>query len=361
MNRNTEYYDILGINKNSTENEIKKAYRKKAMIYHPDKSQGNEEQFKKISEAYETLSNKEKRKKYDMFGKNGVNKKNINPTNIFEQMFRRNSFNFSKKNITPDIHCNIKVKLTDIYLGNQIDIEYYRDDICIKCNGIGSINGKSYKCLKCKGIGFNTVTIQLGPNIIQQSQSKCNDCNGTGETINDEDKCKTCFGKKFQKNKNIFKFKLPKGIPNNFKLTIQNQGNQTINKNRSNVILTMLCINEERYIRENNNLIMKINIDLFEGLCGFEKYFEHINGEKYWFSFNHLEQIKHETSKIIKGMGMPIFNQNNKFGDLIIKFNIEYPKSEHVYNNLKKFEEILKFKDNKIINKNYKKIILHNK
>jgi DnaJ family protein A protein 2 len=378
MVKETEFYDRLQISPNATEKEIKKAYRKLAIIYHPDKPTGNEEKFKQITEAYEVLSNDEKKQKYDKFGKAGLGEGGgMDPRDIFEHIFGgmggmpgmggmggmggmpgMRGMRKQKKNI-PNIEHVEYIDLKDIYLGKKINLKYNRLDVCSVCDGKGSKSGKSYKCDQCNGNGIKFITRQIGPGMIQQMQTKCNACRGNGEKINEKDKCVKCNGNKVEKVKYTHEFELPKGIPENVKLCIQNEGNQDCETyQRSDLMLIFKVKNNSNYERDNNDLILNMDIELWEALCGFKKKFTYITGEQLWFEMNHMDQIKDGDLRIIENKGMPIFRKNGKYGNLIIKFKVNYPPPEHIKLFSNKIETLLKIKDvdNFKIKENYQKV-----
>ena len=348
MVKETEYYDILGLSPKATQSDIKIAYRQNAIKLHPDKPSGDTEKFKKLSEAYETLSDSDKRQQYDNFGKDGNNMNNGNNGNhfdIFSQMFGQfgqfgqfGSFNSSKRNNIPDIECKINVTLEDVYYGNPVDISYTRDETCSGCKGSGSKSGKNYKCNSCNGRGIKISMRQIGPGMIQQMQTSCNDCNGKGETLDEKDKCLICSGNKVVKNKITNKFNIIKGIQNNVKLNIEGEGNQGLDGTRSNLIVIVNIKNHSMYKRHNNDLHIDMEIELWEALCGFTHTFTHINKENkdLHFTSTYKDQIKHNDTRTLKGLGMPIF-KSEKFGDLIINFKVKYPSPENI---LEKMEDV---------------------
>lgn len=345
MVKETEFYTRLGLTPNASESDIKKAYRKLAIKHHPDKG-GNEDTFKKLTEAYEVLSNKDKREKYDNFGKDGLdnNGMNFNPQDIFNQFFGGMK---KKKKKVSNIKHTTEISLKDVYFGKKIDIVYFRNDVCSDCDGKGSKSGKSYKCEDCNGKGIRFITKQIGPGMIQQMQINCNKCNGKGEEINNEDMCSKCNGNKVEKVKHTLPFKIPPGVPDNVQLSIGNEGHQdTETFERSDLVL-IFKIKNSIFTRDENNLIYNLDLDIGEALCGCTKSFKHIDDEELCFDIDYKEQIKDGDIRIIENKGLPIFRHNNKFGDLIIKFNINYPPIEFIELNYKNITDIFKIKDNK--------------
>ena len=370
MVKETELYKTLGIDSNATEKEIKKAYRGLALQYHPDKPTGDEEKFKEISAAYDVLSNAEKRQKYDQYGKAGLGEggMGMNPNDIFQHIFGMggmggmggNPFGQRKRMSAKPIQHTEQVNLNDIYTGKKINIKYMRDDVCSKCDGKGSNNGKSYKCNTCKGQGVRLVTRQIGPGMIQQMQARCDDCNGCGENIDPIDRCKQCSGKKLEKIEHTYCFDMPPGTPENVNLGVQGEGNQCSETfQRSDLVLKIVIKKDPLFVIEENDLVMTMQIDLWEALCGFTKQFKHINEQSLWFKIDHMTQIKDGDVRIVQGKGMPIF-RTKKFGNLIVKFKVNYPPPQYIKENSHKIKKLLKTRhvENIEINDKCKKIEL---
>lgn len=348
MVKETEFYTRLGISPNATNSEIKKAYRKLAVIHHPDKG-GDENKFKELTEAYEVLSDKDKREKYDNFGKDGLgdNGMNFNPHDIFNQFFGGfGGMKQKKKKKVSNIKIVEEISMKDVYFGKKINIVYFRNDVCSSCDGKGSSSGKSYKCESCKGNGVKFITKQVAPGMIQQMQMTCNKCNGEGEIINNDDKCPKCNGNKIEKVKHTFPFEVPKGVPDNTQLGVGNEGHQDIDTFERSDLVLIFKVKNNIFTREENNLIYNLDLDIGEALCGCKKSFKYIDDKEYWFDIDYKEQIKDGNIRIIENMGLPIFRHNNKFGDLIIKFNIIYPPIEFIDLHQENIKNIFKIKDN---------------
>merc|ERR1711871_459522 len=208
MVKDTKLYKTLGINQDASESEIKKAYRKLAIKFHPDKNKDNQEEaaekFKDISEAYQILSDPEKRKLYDQLGMDGVNGSGMqfNPNDLFEHLFGGmggmggfpfgdmfNQGNMRKREkVAEPVMIKKKVTLEEIYLGKEINVNYTQTSHCKACQGTGSKSGKSSQCQTCQGSGVRNVVQQIGPGMIQQFQKTCDVCNGSGINIEPNDK-----------------------------------------------------------------------------------------------------------------------------------------------------------------------------
>jgi len=232
-----DYYQILGVERNSSQDEIKKAYRKLAMKYHPDKNKGNkeaEEKFKSISSAYSVLSDEKQKNIYDQFGEEGLNGAGfdpmggMDPTDFFSQVFRDfggggmgdpfGGFGFGGRQQpthTQDMSHTIRVKLEDVYKGVTKQLEFNKKIICSTCKGIGSPNKSAVKkCATCKGSGVETIVRQVGPGMIQQQNITCRSCKGAGESIPKDQICGTCSGKKTIKSPKKLDIEINTGINN---------------------------------------------------------------------------------------------------------------------------------------------------
>jgi len=215
MVKETQLYDLLEITPDASPQDIKKAYRKMAMKYHPDKNPNNpeaESKFKDIGQAYEILGDDEKRERYDKYGMDAFKEGGMSqdPGSIFEAMFGGGGGGFGffggggeKRGArkTEDIVHQLEVSLEDLYNGKTSKLAVTRDQVCTTCKGAGTKSGVSGgKCRRCEGRGVRIIIKQIGP-MIQQMQTVCDACGGKGETIKDEDRCKSCKGKKVTREK----------------------------------------------------------------------------------------------------------------------------------------------------------------
>ncbi|KAE8633844.1 hypothetical protein XENTR_v10002115 [Xenopus tropicalis] len=222
MVKETAYYDTLGVKPNATPDEIKKAYRKLALKYHPDKNPKEGEKFKLISQAYEVLSDPKKRDLYDQGGEQAIKEGGMgggnfsSPMDIFDMFFGGGGRMNREKRGKNVVH-QLAVSLNDLYNGTSRKLALQKNVICSKCEGYGGKKGAVEKCTTCKGRGVQVRVQQIGPGMVQQIQSMCSDCHGEGERINQKDRCKQCSGKKVVREKKILEVHINKGM----KLQIQ--------------------------------------------------------------------------------------------------------------------------------------------
>ncbi|ERN00161.1 hypothetical protein AMTR_s00111p00054240 [Amborella trichopoda] len=208
---NSRYYDILGVSKNASQDELKKAYKKAAIKNHPDKG-GDPEKFKELAQAYDVLSDPEKREVYDQYGEDALKEgmggagPSHNPFDIFESFFGGGGFGGGssrgrRQKQGDDVVHSLKVSLEDLYNGTSKKLSLSRNVLCPKCKGKGSKSGASGRCSGCQGSGMKVSIRQLGPGMIQQMQHVCPDCRGSGEVISEKDKCTQCKGNKVTQEK----------------------------------------------------------------------------------------------------------------------------------------------------------------
>ena len=199
---NTGLYTALGVDKKADHTAIKKAYHKLARTHHPDRG-GDKAKFQEIQEAYEVLSDREKRETYDRYGLEGVKegggRGGMGGGGLFEQMFGmgggRGGERSGPKKGKPVMH-PLKCTLEEIFNGKTTKIAVNRERICQVCDGRGGAEGAVQKCTTCRGRGIVMKMTQLGPGMYSQSQGPCDDCGGKGEIIDEANRCTTCKGKK---------------------------------------------------------------------------------------------------------------------------------------------------------------------
>jgi DnaJ family protein A protein 2 len=350
MPLDSEYYDILGVKRNADTSEIKKAYYKLAKKWHPDKappdkSEEYTEKFKKIAEAYDVLSDEDKRKKYDQFGKNGINGSEVTDNtfnDIFSKIFESYSFvnkqrntsnvNFNKqsKKSAPVIH-NVKITLEDLYNGKRIKLKItkkviYNTETNKRCTE-KELEETWTECGICNGNGVKTQVIQIAPGIVTRSQVPCGQCLGTGNIL----KSKYKLGEA----SDIVTLDCKRGMDPNYQHIISSSGNCYPGTIPGDIIIKFNLEQHPKFSLRGNNLHMNKKISLVDALCGLDFIIDQLDGRK--LRIKSQEIVKPGTTKIIKGKGM-----YDKFGirsDLIIQFDVEFPESLLIQQkeNIKKF------------------------
>lgn len=340
MVKETEYYDRLGVAPEANKDDIKKAYRKLAVKYHPDKNPNNPEavdKFKEISEAYEILSDDTKRQTYDKFGKEALKEGGFSSHSahdIFEQFFGGSFGNFfgggggpRGPRRTEDIVHEIQASLEDLYRGKTTKLSVTRNVICSVCTGAGTKSGGTAgKCKTCEGRGIRVIIKQLGPGMIQQMQTVCNDCGGKGEMIKEEDKCKECKGKKVVKEKKILNVYIDKGMRHGQKIVFSGESDEAPGQEPGDIIFVVLEKKHELFKRNGNDLYMEVTIPLIEALGGFTMHIKHLDDRVLVVKAEKGDIITPGEVRTIQGEGMPMHKRPMENGNLYIQFNVEFPK-----------------------------------
>jgi len=336
MVKETKYYDILEVKPEASEAELKKAYRKLAMKFHPDKNPNAGDKFKEISHAYEVLSDPKKREIYDQGGEEAIQQGGgrgggggfSSPMDIFNMMFGggmggmgggcRNS-NKTK----PMVH-KLGVTLEELYNGKTRKLAATRDRVCNDCGGKGGSNVKT--CTSCKGRGVKIQTIQMGPGMVQQSQAVCGECDGSGEIIPPSSRCKGCKGKKTTKEKKVIEIELDKGCPSDFRKVFYGEGDHEPGKEPGDIVIQMEEKEHAVFQRHGRDLTMRLDIDVYESLCGMKRAVKTLDNRDITISTRPGEVIKQADIKMIQGEGMPTHKDPFNKGKLIVLFNITFPE-----------------------------------
>jgi DnaJ family protein A protein 2 len=322
----TKYYKVLGVDKNASKDEIKKAYRTLVRTKHPDKG-GSEEEFQEIQLAYDTLSDENKRKVYDEYGEEGIKEgmTGEEPRDIFDIFTGGGGKNVKRK--TKSVLQEMVVSLEDIFVGKEKYLEIKRYRICKKCKGNGSKDpNANTKCPGCNGKRVKLVIQRMG-NTILQSQQTCPDCRGEGYIIKNEDKCEACNGKKVNQESKMLKILLDKGAPDGKRYTFEGESDEMPGYDPGDVIIEIRIKKHDVFERSGADLTMKADISLLESLTGFQLLITHLDGRKVLINSKKGEIIKPGMMKTVKECGMPFYDHPTRFGNLYIRFNVHFPKS----------------------------------
>jgi len=344
MTTKRDYYEILGVQKNASKDEIKKAYRKQALKYHPDKNPGDkssEEKFKEAAEAYEVLSNDEKRSKYDRFGHAGLGNSgsgfgghDMTVEDIFSSFgdifgdafagFGGFSGGRQSRRVNKGSNLRVKVKLNlgEIAAGCEKKIKVNKYTTCDTCSGSGAADSRSFStCSTCHGSGHvtrvtNTLLGQM------QSTSVCPSCGGEGKTITK--KCQTCYGEGIVEKEEIIKINIPAGVAKGMQMNVGGKGNAARRGGMNGDLLVVIDEDEhEELLREGNDLIYNLFISIPDAITGSQVEVPTVDG---------TVKIKIEPGTQpgrilrLRGKGLPEVNGYGK-GDLMVNVNVWIPKS----------------------------------
>ena len=339
-----DYYEVLGVQKNASEDEIKKAYRSLAKKYHPDMNPGDKEaevKFKEVNEAYAVLSDSEKRSKYDRFGHNA-----FDPTSggggyggfggfnadfdfgdIFSSFFGGGSTSSSSRANAPregdDVAARISIDFEEAAFGTKKEVTFARIETCSSCGGSGAESKSDIeKCPECRGSGRISVRQQtiLG---YMQTQRSCQRCSGRGQII--KSPCKNCNAKGRVRINKKLEVNIPSGIDDRQNIILRGQGSAGINGGPSGDLIIEVRVKEHKiFERSGNNIFCEVPITFTEAALGAEIDVPVLGGSTEKFRIP--DETQSGTEFTLKGKGIPDINSKKK-GDLIIKVAVETPKN----------------------------------
>merc|ERR1719495_2506807 len=318
----------------------KKAYRKLAMKYHPDKNPNAGDKFKEISNAYEVLSNPEKRKIYDQGGEQAIKEGGSgggggfhSPMDIFDMFFGggdpfgRGGPRTRGPRRTKNLVHQLSVSLEDMYNGTVRKLALQKNVICDACDGVGGKPGCYVKCLSCRGSGMQVRIQQIGPGMMQQIQSMCQECHGEGESVDPKLRCKKCNGKKVNRERKILEVHVDKGMEDGQKITFSEEGDQEPGLEPGDIIIVLDEKAHPVFKRNGSDLIMKMEISLTDALCGFRKTVRTLDDRILVVQTVRGEVVKNGDLKLVYSEGMPTYRNPFEKGRLIVHFSVKFPES----------------------------------
>ena len=357
MVRDTKFYDVLEVQPNASESELKKAYRKLALKYHPDKNPDAGDKFKEISHAYETLADSQKRQIYDQYGEEGLSGAGggpggMNAEDLFSQFFGGGGGMFGGGGFGggggrprgpqkgKDLQHLLKVSLEDLYKGKITKLALQKHIICSACEGRGGKEGAVKTCTGCDGSGVKMMMRQMGP-MIQRFQQVCPECNGEGEIMKEKDRCKECRGKKIVNERKVLQVHIDKGMQDGQRITFSGEGDQAPNTIPGDVIFVLELKEHPRFKRRNDDLFYEARIDLLTALAGGKVLIEHLDERWLDVSIAAGESIKPGALRVIEGQGMPSYRHHD-CGNLYVRFQVDFPqKMWTTPENIAKLETVL--------------------
>jgi len=328
-----DYYDILGVSRNATKEEIKKAYHKLAHKHHPDKNQGEDKKFKEINEAYQVLSDDKKRAEYDAYGRvfSGQTEQggpnwgnwdvNFDFEDIFETFFGGQSSQRTKTKRGRDISIDLELSFEEAIFGAERNVLVSKNSLCDRCKGSGAEPGSTIdKCPVCNGSGrvhesrrsfFGTFT----------SMRECSKCAGRGAIPSQ--KCSQCKGHGIINKSEEIKIKIPAGIQNNEMIKMTGMGEAMPNGINGDLYARIYVAKHPVFKREGDNLAADLDIKISEAILGAEREIATLDGK---IKIKIPAGIDSGEILRVKGRGVPHGARSSTRGDLMLKIFVRTPK-----------------------------------
>lgn len=311
-----DLYRVLELNRDATEKDITKAFRRLSLKYHPDKNPGDEEaaqRFIDINKAHETLTNPDLRRVYDLQGEEGLER----------HLKGENDGWGSNRRTGPSMRAETMVSLEELYNGGAREISFRKNIICPSCRGTGAKDGKTTVCPDCRGQGVKLEVVRMGPGMSMQMQTTCNRCRGTGKTH--AESCPKCGGRQVIQTTKELRVEIEKGMKDGQNIVFKQEAEQHPDYTPGDVIVILKQEPHSRFKRIGNNLYYDCPLTLKEALLGFRKTVRHL--DQHYTEILTQDVAQPFSVKIIKGQGMPIHNEPESFGDMHVKFKVNLPRT----------------------------------
>lgn len=337
MVTNRDYYEILEVTRSASADELKQAFRKKAMQYHPDrnKSPDAEEQFKEVNEAFAVLSDPEKRAAYDRFGHAGVRGAGPGPdinvdfsnfADFFEDFFgfggstraQQRARNVPRRGA--DLQYKVELSFEEAIFGVKKDVEVTRDEVCTKCYGSGAEPGTSpVRCSSCSGTGeVRQVRQTLLGSMVQVTT--CPTCGGRGEVISSP--CTTCSGRGLERKERTIPVNVPAGVDSGNQIRLAGEGQPGINGGPNGNLYVMADVKPHQYFRrKGNDILLDLRINVAQAALGADVQVPTVDGLE-----NLRIPVGSQPGKVLRlrGKGVPYLRGNGR-GDQLVVLNVEVP------------------------------------
>lgn len=324
-----EYYNALGVEKSADASAIKKAYRKAAMKYHPDKNPGNkqaEDKFKLVNEAYSVLSDPEKKDIYDRYGKDGLkprgHQQQANPHDIFNDFFggfgdifnnnRRQQHSDRKGS---DVHIRVNTDIENLVFGGSVDITIPINHTCQECSGTGS-DGPPKTCPDCQGRG--QVSFMRG---FMNITTTCSRCHGSGKII--VNRCSSCNGRGIKREQKNVAVEVPSGVNPGQTIRVPGAGNRDRGSEPGDLLVDVFC-DTRGFDIHGSNLVKGIEVNCINACIGHSIHVDTLDGKK---TVTIPAGVQNGNSLKLKGLGFPKSINSKDRGDLLLLINLVVPRN----------------------------------
>ena len=332
-----DLYGVLGLSQDATDADIKKAYRKLSLKYHPDKNPGDEDAhrtYMDIQYAHEVLSDEDKRQIYDMDGEEGLKAaaqggQRGGGGGLFDLfgMGGGGGGGGGGKRKGPDYKMNFDVSLEDLYNGVEKTLKITRNVICRACKGTGAKDGQTKMCHHCGGKGQTVSLQQIAPGFNVQMQQPCPHCGGKGKLASA--KCSVCGGKKVKPEEKTLELVIERGMADGQEITFARASEQSPETTPGDVVMTLKQQPHRTFTRKADDLFMTQPLSLYEALLGFRHTVLHLDAGGRRITLEHEGVTQPEEVRLVKEEGMPKHEMSSERGDLHVTYHINFPKVQH--------------------------------
>ncbi|ROW12509.1 hypothetical protein VMCG_00034 [Cytospora schulzeri] len=341
-----DLYELLGVDKSATPDQIKKAYRKAALQHHPDKvpeerREESEATFKSVTQAYEILRDDEKREMYDQYGMaafdpsrgpGGPGGPEVDLNDILAQMFGMGVGGQGGGPRRPrrgrDEEQEYKVTLEELYKGKTVRFSANKKVICSQCKGSGAKEKvKPQTCDRCRGNGVQEAFQQIGPGMVRRAQVQCDHCTGSGMYYKEKDRCKKCKGKRTVEEIKPLEIYIPRGSLQGDKIRLEGEADQFPDMTPGDITFTLVEEPHDVFTRVGHDLSADLTVTLAEALSGFSRVVvKHLDGRGIHIDYPRGKILRPNEVIKVEGEGMPMKRGDAK-GDLYLIAKIEFPEN----------------------------------
>ncbi|KAJ2710110.1 DnaJ-like protein xdj1 [Coemansia spiralis] len=323
------YYDVLQVEETASDAEIRQAYRRLAMLYHPDKNPDGADLFKEISHAYDTLGDPDQRAAYDQFGAGGEPGGGFGGFGMDDGFFGDHMFGGHGPPPQPpraEAH-PLAVSLADLFRGKKVRVRLVRSVICKPCKGVGGKRSVLRECHACGGKGSRISARQVAPGLFSQVHAQCTACRGSGKVVPESGRCRKCKGSGTVDEKDAVEVSIEPGMADGQRITLYGKGDQRPGHEPQDLVFVLHQEPHSEFRRVGDDLSARAQVDLSEALCGFSRVLlTHVDGRQIVVS--HRSGVLRPGDVLcVQGEGMPVEKRPRRRGDLFIVLDIVFPDS----------------------------------